>query len=83
METAGGIVIALDDGSCGATRYIAMLEPAVGAGMRKKTSSIPDSVSFWNWQQSLKQNLKTGLTTPFNKIRRNRRVMWLVNPTSW
>ena len=81
MEAAGGIVIALDDGGCEATRYIAMLEPAVGAGMRKKASSIPDSVSFWN--QSLRQSLKTGLTTLFNKIRQNRSVMWLVNQTSW
>ena len=41
METAGRIVIALNDGSCMATWYIVMLEPAAGAGTRKQIDSIP------------------------------------------
>ena len=45
METAGRIVIALNDGSCMATWYIVMLEPAAGAGTRKQIDSIPASVN--------------------------------------
>ena len=45
METAGRVVIALDYSDCMATRYIVMLEPAAGTGMRKQINSIPVSIN--------------------------------------
>ena len=41
----------------------------------KSAAYLPVLISFWRWQQSLRQNLKTGLTIPITKVRQNGSVL--------